>query len=267
MNTRQLKQMLEEMWISYLALNPDAQKIHQLLSDQNPHVVNDHIALRTFNIDQVNLGHMARPFINAGYHSAGEYHFPNKHLYAQHFEHNDPNLPKIFISQLLVESLNKANRALINNLIQQIPTDNLQTKNFSYSGRHWSLSYTQYQQLLNQSEYAAWVAAFGYRPNHFTVLINALHSHHQVETLNHYLKQQGFLLNSAGGEVKGSSEAYLEQSSTLANKVDISFDDQRANIPGCYYEFARRYPLAEGGLYQGFVAASADKIFESTNTR
>ncbi|HAW93191.1 TPA: DUF1338 domain-containing protein, partial [Candidatus Azambacteria bacterium] len=30
---------------------------------------------------------------------------------------------------------------------------------------------------------------------------------------------------------------------------------------------ARRYPLSCGMLYSGFVAASADKIFESTNAR
>jgi hypothetical protein len=36
-------------------------------------------------------------------------------------------------------------------------------------------------------------------------------------------------------------------------------------VPACYYEFARRYPIANGELYQGFIAASADKIFESTN--
>ncbi len=36
-------------------------------------------------------------------------------------------------------------------------------------------------------------------------------------------------------------------------------------IPSCFYEFAKRYPQADGELYTGFVAASADKIFESTN--
>jgi len=267
MNTQQLKKMLEEMWIDYLALNPDAQAIHQLIKKRNPHVVNDHIALRTFNLGKVDLKQISRPFINAGYHARGEYSFPQKHLYAQHFEHNDPNLPKIFISQLLTENLDQSNQELIHNLIEQIPQEVLTTKHFSYSGRHWNLTYQQYQQLLKQSEYAAWLAAFGFRPNHFTILINALHSHHRIETLNQFLKQHGYALNSAGGEIKGSAEEYLEQSSTLANKVILSFDDQEAEIPGCYYEFAKRYPLPEGGLYQGFIAASADKIFESTDSR
>ena len=57
----------------------------------------------------------------------------------------------------------------------------------------------------------------------------------------------------------------LEQSSTMADKVVVSFTDGDAEIPSCFYEFARRYPMENGKLYTGFVAASADKIFESTN--
>ena len=74
-----------------------------------------------------------------------------------------------------------------------------------------------------------------------------------------------FKLNSSGGEVKGSKEVYLEQSSILANNIEVSFQDGKLIIPACFYEFAKRYPMADGKLYQGFVAASADKIFESTN--
>ena len=36
------------------------------------------------------------------------------------------------------------------------------------------------------------------------------------------------------------------------------------SIPCCYYEFAKRYTQADGKLFRGFVAQSADKIFEST---
>jgi hypothetical protein len=55
----------------------------------------------------------------------------------------------------------------------------------------------------------------------------------------------------------------------MARRVsrDFSKGDIR-EIPGCYYEFAKRYPLPQGeGLFQGFVPASADKIFESTSKR
>ncbi len=267
MNKSELLQFLDEMWMDYLLLNPEAHQIHQLFSERNPEVVNDHIALRTFDLPAVNLQRIAQPFINAGYLCGGEYHFPAKNLYAQHFQHDDPELPKVFISQLLTQSLNEENQDLVNHLISHIDRNSLKDPGFCYSGRHWPLSYNQYKQLLQQSEYAAWVAAFGFRPNHFTILVNRLNSHTSIEEVNQFLQEQGFELNDAGGLVKGGPDEYLAQSSTRANKVQVSFSDQTAEIPSCYYEFALRYPLADGHLYQGFVAASADKIFESTDTR
>ncbi|WP_286240923.1 DUF1338 domain-containing protein [Neptuniibacter halophilus] len=267
MNKSELTEMLEAMWQDYLAMNPEARQIHQLFSDLNYQVINDHIALRTFDLEEVNIEQMARPFIQAGYEPAGEYHFKAKQLYAQHFQHRDPLLPKVFISQLMTESLSSDSQLLIHNMIAELEPEQLVADNLCYSGRAWDLSYTEYQQLLEQSEYAAWLAAFGFRPNHFTIFVNALTSHNSIGEVNQFLKDKGFRLNTAGGEIKGSVEARLEQSSTLANPVSVHFSDCEAEIPGCYYEFARRYPLDDGTLYQGFVTASADKIFESTDTR
>ncbi|WP_299181425.1 DUF1338 domain-containing protein [uncultured Neptuniibacter sp.] len=262
-----LDDMLQAMWQDYLQLNPDARKIHLLFEQHNSQVLNDHIALRTFDLEEVNLEQLAQPFCRAGYIQAGEYDFPTKHLYAQHFEHPDPQHPKIFISQLMTEALSPDNQLLIHSLIADIDPQLPSTDQFCYSGRPWELSFSEYEQLLTESEYAAWVAAFGFRPNHFTILVNALESHRTIEAVNAFLKQQGFQLNSAGGEVKGGADQYLAQSSTLANLVTVSFSDGETQIPGCYYEFALRYPLPTGQLYQGFVAASADKIFESTDSR
>ena len=53
----------------------------------------------------------------------------------------------------------------------------------------------------------------------------------------------------------------------MADKMPVAFSDRTVDIPSCFYEFAQRYPLPNGDLYQGFVAASADKIFESTNVK
>jgi len=51
----------------------------------------------------------------------------------------------------------------------------------------------------------------------------------------------------------------------MADKAEVAFSDGVRAIPSCFYEFALRYPQADGVLYPGFVEASADKIFESTN--
>jgi hypothetical protein len=109
------------------------------------------------------------------------------------------------------------------------------------------------------------VAAFGFRPNHFTVLVNRLRTFQGLEALNAFLKENNYSLNSAGGEIKGTPGERLEQSSTVAEAVKVAFADGELSVPSVYYEFARRYPLPDGRLYQGFIAKSADKIFESTD--
>ncbi|RDH44572.1 DUF1338 domain-containing protein [Zooshikella ganghwensis] len=268
MQKPQLDQLLNAMWQDYLELNPDAQRIYNLFaSHNNDQVINDHIALRTFQHPKVTIDKVARPFLAAGYQESGEYHFPEKKLYAKHFQHKDISLPKVFISELCLDQLSSQSKQTIENLLQYLDSNSLLQDNFCYSGRHWPLTLSTYQQLLEESEYAAWTAAFGYRPNHFTVLVNALRSHQTLQEVNHFLQQEGFTLNSSGGLIKGSPDVFLEQSSTLANKVEVAFDDTTAVIPSCFYEFALRYPMADGELYQGFVAASADKIFESTNVK
>jgi hypothetical protein len=85
--------------------------------------------------------------------------------------------------------------------------------------------------------------------------------------VNTFLKDHGYQLNSSGGEIKGTAKEMLEQSSTLADQVEVRFSDGSHVIPGCYYEFARRYRNAAGKLFSGFIAGSADKIFESTDYR
>jgi hypothetical protein len=260
--------MLDDMWKDYLLLNPKVCTIHQLLADKNDgNIVNDHIALRTFNHEKVNIAKLAEPFIQAGYFVAGDYHFEEKKLYAQHFQHSDPSLPKIFISELLVEKLSAFAQQTIEQLLVVLDDKKVDDPHFCYSGRPWDISYATYQKLLDESEYAAWMVAFGYRPNHFTVSLNHLSTYENLTELNHFLRENGVSLNTAGGEIKGSQSVFLEQSATLANKVEVHFSDQHASIPSCYYEFAQRYPLPDGSLYQGFVTTSADKIFESTDTK
>ena len=121
--------------------------------------------------------------------------------------------------------------------------------------------------LREASEYAAWVYSYGYRANHFTISINHLKQYDTIEKVNSFVKENGFQLNTSGGEIKGTPEQLLEQSSTLADRVKVNFSEGEFEIPSCYYEFARRYRDADGKLFSGFIAGSADKIFESTDYR
>jgi hypothetical protein len=107
----------------------------------------------------------------------------------------------------------------------------------------------------------------GFRANHFTVNVNDLTDFPTLESLNDFLEDKGWKLNASGGKIKGTPEQLLEQSSSLGDLMSIDFVEGKYSIPSCYYEFALRYEDDKGELYQGFIAASADKIFESTDLK
>lgn len=256
----------ERLWQQYLAVTPSAEKIHQLLGGGQP-IVNDHIAVRSFNLPGTGVEAFAQHLLAMGYRQGGTYHFAAKHLDAAHFEHSDPSVPKVFISELQVESLSPQAQQLVKNLASQVNPELYLRPEVFFSGRPWQLSYADYQCLLQESEYAGWLAAYGYRANHFTVSVNQLAGYQSLQQVNQALLDAGFVLNSVGGEIKGSPEVLLEQSSTLADHAEVSFSDCKQSIPSCFYEFALRYKQADGELYSGFVEASADKIFSSTDSR
>jgi hypothetical protein len=261
--------LFANLWQDYLAITPSAHKIHQLLGEHEnagqKDLVNDHIALRTFNIEKVALDKLAAHFLNLGYQEKGQYDFVQKKLRAKHFEHADTTKPKVFISELLVEQLSESAQNIINEMVENIADDATTHSEFLYSGTHWQVSSEQYDELLAESEYAAWVSAWGFRANHFTVSLNHMAHFQLLADVNSKLKASGFVLNSAGGEIKGGQDVHLAQSSTMADKIEVQFSDGKRVIPSCFYEFSQRYKMTCGNLYQGFVASSADKIFESTN--
>jgi len=264
--TAPVSALFKDIWQQYISVTPSADKIHQLLGNGSD-VINDHVAYRTFNHPKINLVQLAKGLLALGYTECGQYDFAAKKLDAKHFEHTDSTMPKVFISELRVEEFSEQAQAIITKLIEQLPDNVSDRADFLYSGRLWEISSADYQTLLAESEYAAWLAAWGYRANHFTVSINHLESYDDILTVNAVLKESGYALNTNGGEVKGDEQVKLEQSSTLADKAPVDFSDKTMEIPSCFYEFAKRYPLANGELYTGFVAASADKIFDSTNAQ
>lgn len=265
-----LDTLFERLWTQYVSDSPEAGKIYKLFTDQGETVINDHIALRTFDDPRINVEHLAHFFKYFGYEEKGQYDFPQKKLNAKHYEHqSDANLPKIFISELRINDFSDRLQSYVTALIDQISPQLLQSSELLYAGTPWHtpLDYDTYQALLAESEYAAWVYAFGFRANHFTVSVNHMKHLKELTEVNQLLKNNGYQLNTSGGEIKGTPTELLEQSSTLANKVNVHFQQGNYTIPNSYYEFAKRYKDQSGQLYQGFIAQSADKIFESTDTK
>lgn len=259
--------IFQKLWDIYTDQNPSVQKVHDLFIHEGEEVINDHIAFRTFNDPRINVDVLAKSFLEAGYEFKGEYTFETKKLFAKHFEHQtDPKAPRVFISELKVNEFSPFLQNTIAEAINRIPVEKLTMDDLIYSGNLWGLpSYEIYQQLREESEYAAWVYVFGFCANHFTVSVNYLKKHDSVQKVNALLKTNGFFINDSGGEVKGTPDELLEQSSIKSEIINVDFQEGSFEVPGCYYEFARRYPDQDGKLYSGFIAKSADKIFESTD--
>lgn len=261
--------IFDRLWQDYIEQNPQARHIYDLLLAEGEQVLNDHIAFRTFDDPRINVDVLARPFLAAGYQESGTYDFEEKKLFAKHYEHkSNPEAPRIFISQIETGKFSTYLQNTVKTLVEQLPESLINSSELIYSGNSWSVpEFETYQQLKDESEYAAWLYVYGFRANHFTVSVNALKKYNTLEKLNDFLKQSGFPMNDSGGEIKGSPEQLLEQSSTRAGKIPVLFKEGSHEIPACYYEFARRYPDKDGQLYSGFIAKSADKIFESTDNR
>lgn len=258
-----LEKIFTQIWKQYSKLNPQAAKIHSLLAQDGEQISNDHVAYRAVNLPGFGIGALAAPFLERGYKEVGEYKFEAKKLYAVHLQHEDETLPKVFISELLLEKMSDKTQQIFKDLVSGVTLPKDET--VLTCGRPWKVSHETYEILAKESEYAAWLAAFGYCANHFTINVNKLKAFEDLETLNAFLEQEGYKLNASGGKIKGSPDVYLEQSSTMAGELEVSFSDGVYKVPSCYYEFAKRHPMPSGELYQGFVAGSADKIFESTN--
>ena len=262
-----LKDIFSKLWEIYTSKNPDVQKVYNLFLKEGERVVNDHIAFRTFDDPRVNIEILAQPFLANGYVEKGEYHFEAKKLFARHYEHkSEPEAPRVFISELLTGEFSPLLQETISKTLDQMSMEKLHVDGLIFSGRIWEKpSFNTYKKLLEESEYAAWLYVFGFCANHFTVSVNYLEKYNSIEKVNSLLKDNGFLINDSGGEIKGTPAELLEQSSIKSGLVKIDFKEGEFEIPGCYYEFARRYPDINGELYSGFIAKSADKIFESTN--
>mgnify|MGYP003683775569 FL=1 len=142
----------------------------------------------------------------------------------------------------------------------------------------WRLpSLKDYEALLTESEYAAWVIYNRYYLNHYTISVHDLIDNFStLEPFNLFLKSIGIHLNSSGGEIKTSQDRLLRQTSSVANKVLATFSDNNTKeIAGSYVEFAERSPLPEFSKLsknqlkrrhrrEGFETGNADRIFEST---
>ena len=134
-----IEDFLIKMWKDYSELNPHIIKVLQLIKNKEPNkIINDHIALRTFNHKKINRHILSKYFIENGYKPIEDLFFTKKKLKATYYIHSDPSLPRIFISELLLESFSDSLQQIINKKIEEIDTELISNPIFLTSGIPWS---------------------------------------------------------------------------------------------------------------------------------
>ncbi|WP_017325122.1 DUF1338 domain-containing protein [Synechococcus sp. PCC 7336] len=297
-------QLWERLWQTYLGRVPYARIYQQTIEAAGGAIANDHIAFRSLRLDTetphgaIDLGilYLAWMFESLGYEVAGEYEFPDRHLYARHYLHPERDrfaLPKLFISELLVDelpspivqsiyqSVRSGHFADVQTLKQTIETasndfaiqqtaDRLQT----VFTRPWNPPLRSVVEAVNKvSQYGAWVLLHGYAVNHFTGYVNAQNTPHfpDIESTALALAERGVPMKVA---IEGSWGSGLRQTATHAviEMVSVRDDETGASMqipwPYAYFEIAERNWVevspGQTELFEGFLGAQAQNLFEMT---
>jgi hypothetical protein len=303
---RFLARLFDALWDTYRRRVSYVQTYEQVIRKAGATFFNDHIAFRTLACQQplTGIASLSRIFEALGYRAAGSYHFEDKQLSAIHFQHANPQFPKLFISELKVWELPALAREIVNRVVRshRPPVseamltamhglDNESTAGQASSGTQDDLLHTvvnQFEQLpwllprredvvaMNKvSQYAAWVLVHGYNVNHFTSLINS----HGMPALDDIEKTIA-ALSAAGvpmkSEIEGERGSKLRQSATEAVNIDVQVSDNGlpAAMPWtyAYFELAQRDTVVDPTTgkqvrFEGFLGPQATNLFEMTRVK
>lgn len=286
-----LQAVLNGLMTRYKERVPDVAAIFNAMADEEiindpSEIENDHIAFRTLGVKHLGIQSLEKIFLHYDYKRMDHYFFPEKKLDAFWYSPANPKDPRIFISELRVSDLSVKTQEIIRSYTDEVTSDPVNALDLDDSvavdaflhGPLWRLpTWGDYEALSSESEYAAWTIYNRYYLNHFTISVHNLkRGYNTVADFNNFLEKRGFILNNSSGKIKKSPDGGLLQSSTVAHMTEALFaNGEQHRIPGSYVEFAERRVRSEfqhlsyseikrEHRREGFEAANADKIFEST---
>jgi len=297
---RFLVELFDTLYTRYRDRMEYVQKYELVVQQHGGTFVNDHIAFRTLAAEKPALGifMISRIFEALGYTSANCYEFPDKHFSSIHYQHPNPQFPKLFITQLKTWELSQRARAIIQKSIKthrpHLSDANLaslynlekvspaeRTRLIRLMVRYfeelpWELPQKKdVQELDQESQFAAWVLVNGYDVNHFTASINS----HGVDSLADIEKTVDAMLKAGipmKKDIEGERGTKLRQSSTEAMVVPVPVRDgtRTAQIPWtyAYFEIAER-PLMKNPVtgamerFEGFLGGQATNLFDMTKLK
>lgn len=297
-----VKALLNKLWERYVERVSYAQTYVNLVNKKGGRVVNDHIALRTFNAhtgEQPEGIRAIKHLLNfLDYKPVTTYKFKKKKLTAVHFEYPDKMFPKIFVSQLEVDQLPEWAQQIIKLAVKDTPyllsddslellatlkakgelpllaAEALVEDLVKYFRRPWKIPQKENVLKLNDvSQYAAWVLLHGNSINHFTAFINyqEVPEWPDLESTCKGLSAAGVPMKES---LEGDKGSILQQSATQAVKEEVEVKTsegiEKINWTYAYYELAERGFTEENGemrLFSGFLGEQAAHLFDMTRTR
>lgn len=297
---RFLIELFDTLWERYRSRMEYVRKYEKVIEAHGATFVNDHIAFRSLASQKPSVGLfvISRVFEALGYASANCYEFPDKHFSSIHYQHPNPQFPKLFITQLKTWELSEQSQKIIQKSLKthrpllsdddlsalwNLPkaSSTLRVKLLKTLARYfgelpWDVPQKKdVQELDKESQFAAWVLVNGYDVNHFTASVNS----HGVPTLDD-IEKVAEVMNQAGvpmkKDIEGQRGTKLRQTSTEAVviPVDVKEGAKTVKMPWtyAYFEIAER-PLLKNPLtgqmerFEGFLGGQATHLFDMTKLK
>lgn len=298
------RQLWGRLWENYSRRVKYARIYQQMIREAGGTVANDHIAFRSLRLTidspagTIDLGipYIAGIAEALGYRAAGEYRFPEQQLYAHHYRHPEQDhldLPKLFLSELIVDALPKTVAQHIEQTVCSGSFFDLQSLRHRIEAaatgpeieaivdqlqgaftRPWQPPRQSDVEAVNAvSQYGAWVLLHGYAVNHFTGFVNRQNTPccPDIESTARELANRGVPMKA---EIEGDRGSGLRQTATqsVIESVQIRDDssEQLIQIPWtyAYFEIAERNLVeivpGQTGLFEGFLSSQAQHLFEMT---
>lgn len=281
-NTETARMLWAKLWETYQKRVPYARIYERMIEAAGGTVVNDHIAFRSLRLEvdgqEFGIRYLARFAEALGYEARNEYVFPEQSLYARYYQHPGPDLPKLFLSELIVEELpptaiEAIHRTVRGGRLADLPVCGVDAW-VEVFRRPWEVPLRSAVELVNaSSQYGAWVLLHGYAVNHFTGYVNRQGTEQfaDIETTAAGLAALGVPMKEA---IEGSWGSGLRQTATRAVAEPVAVrDDQTGEVIAipwtyAYYEIAERGPVevAPGRKewFEGFLGPQAKNLFEMT---
>ena len=281
--------LIEKLWVKFITSIPNAAEI---LRDRQP--VLDHLAIIDLPSQHSGIPVLQRIFAALGFVPKGSGYLPEKTndfiwMMPEDNTHKlaTESLPQIvladFRSNLLTQKtqqiLDKFTSSmalfdfnLFEQYLQHLPNTTENIVNMVFDYLNWQPvvlpTLAEYNYVKHENQLIAWVMLFGRKINHFGLSIHHLEGEQNLLAFNKNIHAIGIALNAQGGEIKGSKQYGIEQSSTLGKNISITLDKASIEVRDSFLEFVWRYPIKPNprlwsDYFTGFIPYNANSVIES----